>query len=497
MEVVSPVRLGERRAHRDPARLALLGSGERRAGAAARTLRRGGSRRSSTSSTSTRPTTLSSTGRRNRLALFLGRRGRGADRPRLRRWDRRRGARARPPSRRCPDGHPALLRHPRGARGSRHRPRLHPGEVTRGWRGDLADLRPDRRRPAHLAPALARTPGCSHSPSRSARSASGSRPSSTSTSERRGSSTRRPRSGSQDLGVSYKVGLYDFSLWLVGLTVGVGALAIAYGLRAGRERARAYFGLMLVLVGATVGVFAAQDLLLFYVFFEADADPALRPHRGLGRRELPGGDDQVRHLHDGRLAAHARLDRRARAVAGHVRPDADGDERKRRHVPRLRDRVRHQGAAVALPRLAARRLPRKLRRRSPRSSRGSSRRPRPTASSGSRYRSSPSPWQTMRDTILVLAAIGLVYGSLLAFRPPDFRGVIAYSSLAQMCLILIGLFAVNDSGVRRRAAPDDQPRPHLGRPVPARGLRRAPHRDRPVRAARRHGARDARSWRRS
>src|SRR4029453_13440926 len=72
-----------------------------------------------------------------------------------------------------------------------------------------------------------------------------------------------------DLGVSYKVGLYDFSLWLRGLTVGGGALAIGCGLRAGRERARAYFGLMLVLVGASVGVFVAQDLLLFYVFFEA------------------------------------------------------------------------------------------------------------------------------------------------------------------------------------------------------------------------------------
>jgi NADH-quinone oxidoreductase subunit M len=53
----------------------------------------------------------------------------------------------------------------------------------------------------------------------------------------------------------------------------------------------------------------------------------------------------------------------------------------------------------------------------------------------------------MRDTVLVLATIGLLYGSLLAFRQPDFRGVIAYSSLAQMSLIVIGLFAVNDSGL--------------------------------------------------
>jgi NADH-quinone oxidoreductase subunit M len=47
----------------------------------------------------------------------------------------------------------------------------------------------------------------------------------------------------------------------------------------------------------------------------------------------------------------------------------------------------------------------------------------------------------------VLAAAGLVYGSLLAFRAPDVRGVIAYSSLAQMGLITLGLFAANDLGI--------------------------------------------------
>ena len=72
-----------------------------------------------------------------------------------------------------------------------------------------------------------------------------------------------------DLGVSYHVGFFGFSLWLAGLTIVVSTAAIAYALWAGRERARAYHGLLLFLMGAIVGVFAAQDLLLFYVFFEA------------------------------------------------------------------------------------------------------------------------------------------------------------------------------------------------------------------------------------
>ena len=72
-----------------------------------------------------------------------------------------------------------------------------------------------------------------------------------------------------DLGVSYHVGLYGFSFWLVGLTVVASTAAIAYAWWAGRDRPRAYFGLMLFLVGAVAGVFVAQDLILFYAFFEA------------------------------------------------------------------------------------------------------------------------------------------------------------------------------------------------------------------------------------
>src|ERR671924_1519457 len=86
---------------------------------------------------------------------------------------------------------------------------------------------------------------------------------------RTGLQLEQQQSWSSDLDFSYHVGLFDFSLWLIGLTVVVMAAAIAYAFWAGRERARAYFGLMLFLTGAVVGVFSAQDLLLFYVFFEA------------------------------------------------------------------------------------------------------------------------------------------------------------------------------------------------------------------------------------
>jgi NADH-quinone oxidoreductase subunit M len=43
----------------------------------------------------------------------------------------------------------------------------------------------------------------------------------------------------------------------------------------------------------------------------------------------------------------------------------------------------------------------------------------------------PEPVHDFQATILALAAIGLIYGSLLAFRAPDIRSVTAYSSMAQ------------------------------------------------------------------
>ena len=58
----------------------------------------------------------------------------------------------------------------------------------------------------------------------------------------------------------------------------------------------------------------------------------------------------------------------------------------------------------------------------------------------------PEPVDDFQVTILALAAIGLVYGSLLAFRAPDIRSVTAYSSMAQMGLIVLGLFSLNDLG---------------------------------------------------
>ena len=128
------------------------------------------------------------------------------------------------------------------------------------------------------------------------------------------------RSWFSDLHVSYHVGMFGFSLWLVGLTVVVMTAAIAYAFVVGRDRSRAYYGLMLLLTGAIVGVFTAQDLLLFYVMFEAMLIPLyvlVGVWGGAGR--LGATFKFVAYTMAGSLLMLV-VDHRARALAGDVRP---------------------------------------------------------------------------------------------------------------------------------------------------------------------------------
>jgi NADH-quinone oxidoreductase subunit M len=56
------------------------------------------------------------------------------------------------------------------------------------------------------------------------------------------------------------------------------------------------------------------------------------------------------------------------------------------------------------------------------------------------------PLTTTGHVIFVLAAATLLYGSVMAFRQPDIRGVIAYSSMAQMGLITMGMLTLEFAG---------------------------------------------------
>jgi NADH-quinone oxidoreductase subunit M len=249
-----------------------------------------------------------------------------------------------------------------------------------------------------------------------------------------------------DLHVSYHVGYYPFSVWLVGLTVVVMAVCIAYAVWAGRERARAYMGLMLLLDAAIVGVFTAQDLLLFYAFFEAMLIPLyvlVGVWGGPGR--FGATLKFVIYTMAGSLLMLAAV-----IVYGLQKGTFD----LTRIGPSGSDWI-FLGFAAAFAIKAPLFplhgwLPDAYREASPEVSAVLS----GVVSKAATYgflrigiAKFPGPTHDLRALILALAAVGLVYGSLLAFRAPDIRGVVAYSSLAQMGLITFGLFAVNDLGL--------------------------------------------------
>jgi NADH-quinone oxidoreductase subunit M len=249
-----------------------------------------------------------------------------------------------------------------------------------------------------------------------------------------------------DLGVSYTVGFYGFSLWLAGLTVVVGAAAIGFGAWVGRDRARAYYGLMLFLIGAVVGVFAAQDLLLFYVFFEAMLIPiyVLVGVWG-GPNRVSATVTFVIYTMAGSLLMLASIVvfGLSQGTFNLINSGQSGNE-----WVFLGFMIAFAVKAPLLPfhgwlRTAYTEAP-----------------PEVAAllsgvvSKAAVYgliwivlRHFPGPVESWRTVVLVLAAAGLVYGSLLAFRQPDVRGVVAYSSMAQMGLIVLGIFSVDNLGV--------------------------------------------------
>src|SRR5438067_1524888 len=244
----------------------------------------------------------------------------------------------------------------------------------------------------------------------------------------------------KDLHVGYHVGEYGFSLWLVGLTVVSMAACIGYGFWVGRDRPRAYFGLMLLLTGATVGVFVAQDLLLFYAFFEAMLIPLyvlVGVWGGPGR--LGATLKLLLYTMAGSLIMLAAIVAYGLKVGTFDLVDAptsasrwlflgfmlafvikaplfpfhgwlpDAYREAPAEVTAVLSGVIAKAGTYGMLRIAIAKF--------------------------------PEPAHYYRTLILALAAAALVYGSILAFRATDFRGVVAYSSMAQSGLIALGLFS--------------------------------------------------------
>ena len=73
--------------------------------------------------------------------------------------------------------------------------------------------------------------------------------------------------------VHYHLGVDGISLWLILLTAFITVVVVIAGWEVITERVNQYMGAFLILSGLMIGVFSAQDGMLFYVFFEATLIP--------------------------------------------------------------------------------------------------------------------------------------------------------------------------------------------------------------------------------
>ncbi len=73
-------------------------------------------------------------------------------------------------------------------------------------------------------------------------------------------------------GIHYRLGIDGVSLWLVLLTTFLNVIAVWFSFTV-TKRVKTYFVMTLILLSAMLGVFLSLDLILFYTFFEASLIP--------------------------------------------------------------------------------------------------------------------------------------------------------------------------------------------------------------------------------
>ena len=73
--------------------------------------------------------------------------------------------------------------------------------------------------------------------------------------------------------IHYHLGVDGISLWLIPLTAFITVIVVVASWESITERVHQYMGAFLVLSGVMIGVFAALDAMLFFIFFEATLIP--------------------------------------------------------------------------------------------------------------------------------------------------------------------------------------------------------------------------------
>ena len=87
----------------------------------------------------------------------------------------------------------------------------------------------------------------------------------------------------------------------------------------------------------------------------------------------------------------------------------------------------------------------------------------------------PAASHDFAPLIFTLSVVAIIYTSLVALMQEDVKKLIAYSSVAHMGFVTMGIFAATDAGRRRRHIPDDLARHRIGSAVSLRRCGLRPH----------------------
>ena len=60
----------------------------------------------------------------------------------------------------------------------------------------------------------------------------------------------------------------------------------------------------------------------------------------------------------------------------------------------------------------------------------------------------PEASVTFAPTIAVLAIIGIIYGAIVSFAQTDFKRLVAYSSVSHLGFVMLGIFSLNEAGLQ-------------------------------------------------
>ncbi|MBI4896868.1 MAG: NADH-quinone oxidoreductase subunit M [Actinobacteria bacterium] len=264
----------------------------------------------------------------------------------------------------------------------------------------------------------------------------------------------------RELGISYSLGLDGLNVFMVALTVFAWVIATIAASRRKVDNPRTYFALLALAETGTLGAFLAQDLILFILFFDLLLIPFYfligiwgqrRPRAATakfmiytlaGSLLMFASAIAMAHIsavqHDIGQVSFAFEDLVQNPVSGGAQnwiflgfavallikmplPPFHG------WMP---DTYRAAPLPVLIP-LSA--VVAKL------GAYGLLRVVLPTL---------PLAAQHFQDLMLVLAVIGIVYGSVMAFSQDDARLVVGYSSIAQIGFVALGIFAFDDKGVQ-------------------------------------------------